>query len=127
MKISGVGPQGVPEGAAPPERTEGARPEETFAERLARGTSPAAAATESARSAADASGTAGVGPVAQIIADLQAGKIDARTAMDRVVESVLSAQVSPGAPAEVRDQVRSALHQALEEDPMLARKLRALE
>jgi hypothetical protein len=126
MKISGVGPQGVPEGAAPAERTEGARPEETFAERLARGVSSSTSTADASRAAASADQPAAVGPLATIVADWQAGKIDGRAAVDKVVETILAAHVAPTASDEVRDQVRSALRQALEEDPGLARKLRTV-
>jgi hypothetical protein len=114
MKISGVGPPGIPtEGVAPPEEIQ--RPAESFAEKLQGGSSPSPAQAPPP-----------VGPLADIAADLQAGKISAQVALDRVVERVVTAQVGPTAPAAVRAEVTAAVRRALEEDPLLAQKLRAL-
>ena len=47
--------------------------------------------------------------------------------LNSVIDRVLDQQVGVNAPAAVREQVGTALRQALEDDPLLAEKLRALE
>jgi hypothetical protein len=120
MKISGVGPPGVPvDGVAPGEGTE--RPAESFTEKLQRG--PATAGSAQPPGVAQ---PAAVGPLDDIAAELQAGKITPATAMDRLVERVVAAQVGAGAPAALKAQVTTAVRRALEDDPLLGQKLRAL-
>ena len=43
-----------------------------------------------------------------------------------MLDHVLAQQLGPDAPPAVRDQVRAALQETLENDPLLADKLRAL-
>jgi hypothetical protein len=64
-------------------------------------------------------------PVAltDLVKEVEAGRLDARTAVDQLVERVVDAQLGPGAPAAVRDRVQAALRDALESDPLLAAKL----
>lgn len=71
---------------------------------------------------------AGVGEVAvnDLAADLKAGKLAPRAAIDKIVDRVVARQIGPETPAAVRDQVRAALQEAVESDPLLAEKLRQL-
>ena len=64
--------------------------------------------------------------VADITAELHAGRITPQIALDRVIDRVIDQQVGPTAPAGVRERVSAALRQALEDDPLLAEKLRSL-
>ena len=116
----GVGPSSTPDAAerasgadAPAEVTEAGR---AFAEKLA--------GTAAARGA-EASGPARGAPVAlaDLVKEVEAGRLDARTAVDQLVERVVDAQLGPGAPAAVRDRVQAALRDALESDPLLAAKM----
>src|SRR5687767_11123216 len=114
MKISGPGSKPPPEapGAADEARHAGGT---AFAEKVA-GQAPADAAPR----------LAGSHLVADIGADLQAGRITPQIALDRVIDRVIDQQVGAGAPAGVRERVSAALRQALEDDPLLAEKLRSL-
>ena len=64
--------------------------------------------------------------VSDIGADLNAGKITAEAAIDRVVERVLDRQLGKRAGAALRQKVGSALRESLADDPLLAAKVRAL-
>jgi hypothetical protein len=122
MKISGSGTPLPAEGAPAPGADEAKGPGgKTFAEAVDR---PAGA--NQAAEAARASQTAAVGPVADLVADLRAGKISAQAALDKVIDRVLAQQVGRDAPAAVRERVETALRQALEDDPLLADRLRKL-
>jgi len=61
---------------------------------------------------------------ARVAGDLDAGRLTPAAAVDQILEQVLAQQVGPDAPAAVREQVRAALRDALENDPLLAEKLR---
>ncbi|HVR04283.1 MAG TPA: hypothetical protein VMT47_19245 [Polyangia bacterium] len=61
-----------------------------------------------------------------IAADLQAGKIDPKAALDRVVERVLARQLGADAPATLRSQLRDALRDTISSDPFIAERLRGL-
>ncbi len=101
------------------ERTEGTG--RAFAEKLAAAGTPAAAdAPGAAAQPAELHATAG------IAADLEAGRLTPAAAVDKVLEQVLATQVGADAPAAVRERVRAALQDALENDPLLADKLRRL-
>src|SRR4051794_35988338 len=109
MKIQGPGSKLPPEGpgaADQPRRGDG-----DFAEKV--GQSPADAPARSATTRL----------VADITAELQAGRITPQVAMERVISRVIDQQVGPNAPAGVREKIGQALRQALEDDPMLAAKL----
>jgi hypothetical protein len=129
MKISGTGPPLPPEEVPSADEVKGAA-QGGFAEKLERGADPAAVegAAEAGRpgQAVDPGRSAAVGAVADIAADLRAGAISREAALDRVIDRVLAQQVGPDAPPAVRAQVAAALRQALEDDPLLAQKLRAL-
>jgi hypothetical protein len=62
-----------------------------------------------------------------IMADLQAGRLDARAAVEKLVEAVIDGQLGADAPASARDQLRAVLHDALESDPLLTEKLRQVD
>jgi hypothetical protein len=47
-------------------------------------------------------------------------------ALDRVVERIATRRVGPNGTAAVREKISAALRQTLEDDPMLAAKIRAL-
>jgi hypothetical protein len=66
------------------------------------------------------------GLTADVAAELAAGRIDPKAALDRVIERVIDKQLGPGAPAAVREQVRAALQHAVAEDPVLSEKIRSL-
>ena len=57
---------------------------------------------------------------------LAAGRIDAKAALDRVIERVVDKQIGPGAPAAVREKVRAALESAVADDPLLSEKIKSL-
>ena len=61
--------------------------------------------------------------LADLVKEVEAGRLEARTAVDQLVERVVDAQLGPSAPAAVRDRVQAALRDALESDPMLVAKL----
>ena len=129
IKVTGPnagGPQGpgAPEDAGQPGKVgssgkagkaEGGRP---FAETLAAGR-PAPGAATAAASGPDAL-------TADIAADLKAGRLDAKGALERVVERVLDQQLGKDAPPALREQLRSALQDTVSSDPMLAERLRSL-
>jgi hypothetical protein len=64
--------------------------------------------------------------IADIGKALQAGQITPRAALDRVVERIVARRLGPTGPAAVREKLSAALRQTLEDDPMLAAKIRAL-
>lgn len=140
MKINGPGQPPVPgvpgqEPPAGPEGSQGAggvgpassatpadkaqKTGKTFAETVsgARAAPPAAAA-----SAARPGGIA----VHDLAAALRSGQLDARSAVDKVIDRIVTAQLGPDAPTHVRDKVQAALRDALDDDPVLAEKLRGL-
>ncbi len=126
---AGAGPDeaaGAIGGSAKADAAGGAqRPEDAgraFAEKLAAaGTppTPTAAPATPARPAELNATTA-------IASDLDTGRLTPAAAVDRILEQVLEQQVGADAPAAVREQVRAALQDALENDPMLAEQLRRL-
>jgi hypothetical protein len=63
---------------------------------------------------------------ADIAADLKAGKLDPKAALDKVVERVLDRQLGADAPAAIRSQLRDALRDTISSDPFLADRLRGL-
>ncbi len=81
--------------------------------------------------ALDAPGTGqvprpGLVTVDDLAAELRTGTLTPAAAIDKVVERVVARQVGPDAPTSVRDQVRMALRDAVENDPLLAEKLTRL-
>jgi hypothetical protein len=105
----------------PPAKSAGAK---GFADKLARATgSDKARAATAAQPAARARE---VRAVADIGKALRAGQITPQAALDRVVERIVASRVGKNGPAAVREKLGAALRQTLEDDPMLAAKVRAL-
>src|SRR4051812_3524697 len=116
MKITGTGPKppaGAAEGPAKAGQTSG----KTFAGAI----DQAAPGTTAGAAPASTAGMADIG------AELSAGRISRETAINKVVDRVLDRQVGASAPASIREQVGAALRQALQDDPLLASKLSALD
>jgi hypothetical protein len=107
MKISGPGSKLPPEAPGEAARSGGA-----FADEVA-GQTPVGR-------------TAGTHMIADVAAELSAGRITPQIALDRVIDRVVDRQVGRGAPAGIRERVSAALRAALEEDPLLAEKLKSL-
>jgi hypothetical protein len=64
--------------------------------------------------------------VAAIGAELSAGRLTPEAALERVIDGILDRQLGRDASPAIREQVGAALRNALESDPLLAEKLRAL-
>jgi len=125
----GVGPSSSPPGAADateaaggasgvgaPAGTEVTEAGRAFAEKLAETTAARGAETTGTPHGARVA-------LADLVKEVEAGRLDARAAVDQLVERVVDAQLGPSAPAAVRDRVQAALRDALESDPLLATKL----
>jgi hypothetical protein len=112
MKVSGPGSKLPPEAPGATEDAQG----------------PAAArfAEKVAQPEASGAPTRTAGVIAAIGAELREGRITPQIAIDRVIAQVVEQQVGPGAPAGVRERLSAVLRQALEDDPLLAEKLRTL-
>jgi len=94
-----------------------------FADKLARASaSDKPRATEASRPARAHE----VRAVADIGKALQAGQIAPPTALDRVIERIVAHRVGPNGPSTIREKLSAALRQTLEDDPILAAKVRAL-
>lgn len=91
-----------------------------FADKLDKSSAVAGAAGEKPISEAQRSA------LHQVASDLQAGKISAEHAVDRVVHLVLDQQLGADAPTAIRNNVEAALRNSLESDPMLADRVRKL-
>jgi len=95
-----------------------------FADKLAKasdtGKARAAATTQPTGRADKVAGVADIGKA------LKAGQIAPRAALDRVVERIVARQVGVNGPAAIKKNLTAALRQTLEDDPMLAAKIRAL-
>ena len=63
---------------------------------------------------------------ADLAADLKAGKISPQAAVDRVIDRVVDKQLGANAPAATREKLRTALENAVADDPLLADKIRGL-
>lgn len=123
--VSGPEGPGTPEGIAQVKAT--IEPGKSFAEKVS-GPRPAARPNEGPAKTERASATARTGDIAvsDLAADLKAGKLTPRAAIDKVLDRVVTRQIGSEAPAVVRDRVRAALQDAVENDPLLANKLRQL-
>jgi hypothetical protein len=64
--------------------------------------------------------------VADIGAELKAGKLTPEKAIDKVIERIVDQQVGAKASPTVRGQISTALRDSLADDPLLAAKVRAL-
>jgi hypothetical protein len=74
----------------------------------------------------EVAGNGGDPAVRALAAELDAGKLDARTAVDRLIEHVVNLQVGSGASPQAREQVAAALREAVASDPLIAEKLKRL-
>src|SRR3569623_2703750 len=117
-----VGPEGskTPGGVGP--ASGAAAPAET--QKAGKSVAEAVAGTAAPRPAAPSAvdrpgGIAGH----DLAAALRSGHLDARTAVDKVIDRVVTAQLGPDAPTHVRDKVQASLRDALDDDPLLADKL----
>jgi hypothetical protein len=118
---TGGGPPGASlPGGAPVTKNDDGRPvAETrppFAEKLKSARAPTSTTGREAPAAA------GSVP-AERPAELQAGQVRARGAVARMIDRVVDNQLGTGAPAAVRDKLRTALADAVAEDPLLASKI----
>jgi hypothetical protein len=75
---------------------------------------------------APSSVSAARGLTADVAAELAAGRIDAKAALDRVIARVVDKKVGPNAPAAIREAVRAALESAVADDPVLGEKIKSL-
>ena len=96
----------------------------SFAETLAAGRSAPAGATSPGRSTGPVGGVDAL--TDDIAAELKAGKIDPKAALDKVVERVLDRQLGANAPVALRAELRSTLCDTISSDPLLAERLRGL-
>ena len=64
--------------------------------------------------------------VRALAAEVDAGKLDARAAVDRLIEHVVKLQLGDGAAPQAREQVAAALREAVASDPLIAEKLKSL-
>ena len=95
-----------------------------FADKLAKASGAAKAHAATATQPTARAGK--VAAVADIGKALQAGQITPQTALDRVVERIVTRQVGVNGPAALKKNLAAALRQTLEDDPMLAAKISAL-
>ncbi|HET6283271.1 MAG TPA: hypothetical protein VFH73_20105 [Polyangia bacterium] len=108
--------------------SQGAKPDQTgatgkaFSERLS---DPAAVRdTSAAGAAAKAGGISGI--TSDIAAELKAGKLQPRAAVEQVMERLLQQHLTADAPPAVREKLRAALQETIDSDPFIAEKLRSL-
>jgi hypothetical protein len=121
-----TGPGGGPSGNAPIGGSDESRPataadRPAFADKLKSASAPTAATGTTAKEAAHATSA-----TSDLAADLKAGKITAKAAVDRVIDRVVEKQLGTNAPAAVREKLRAALETAVADDPLLADKIRGL-
>jgi hypothetical protein len=64
--------------------------------------------------------------VADLAREVDGGRLSPQLALERVMERVLERHLDKSAPAGTREQVRTALLDALESDPLLTEKLARL-
>lgn len=64
--------------------------------------------------------------ISEIAAKVRAGEISRTQAFELIVDKVLEQQLSPDAPARVKEAVRARLEEVLEADPHLARQMDSL-
>lgn len=93
-----------------------------FADKLASAERAAGAARGPEKAAAARRASA----VSDIGADLKAGRLGQKAALDKAVERVLDRQLGKAAAPALRAQLGAALRESLTDDPLLAAKVRAL-
>ena len=69
---------------------------------------------------------AGDPAVRALAAEVDAGKLDAHAAVDRLIEHVIDLQLGAGASPQAREQIGAALREAVASDPLIAEKLKQL-
>jgi len=114
---------GATQGATPDQA--GAQPGaagKAFSERLSDAGPTGAAASSGAPPKPDA--IAGI--TSDIAADLKAGKVQPRAAVEQVMERLLAQHLAADAPPAVREKLRAALQETIDSDPFIAEKLRSL-
>ncbi len=120
-----TGPGGGPPGSSPVSGSDESRPvtesRPPFADKLKSAGAPTSTTT-TGKEAANAAGSA----TADLAAELKAGKISPQAAVDRVIDRVVDKQLGTNAPAAVREKLRTALENAVADDPLLADKIRGL-
>ena len=119
-----TGPGGGPPGSGAPiagndESRPVAESRPPFADKLKSAGAPTSATGKEAVAAAGS-------PTADLAAELKAGKISPQAAVDRVIDRVVDKQLGTNAPAAVREKLRTALENAVADDPLLADKIRGL-
>jgi hypothetical protein len=133
-----TGPGGAPPGEVPPggapsgggkiagsdEGRPVAESRSPFADKLKSAGAPTSTrGTEAPRAAGSATADLAVDDLAS---QLKAGKISPQAAVDRVIDRVVDKQLGTNAPAAVREKLRTALENAVADDPLLADKIRGL-
>ncbi|MBN2574025.1 MAG: hypothetical protein JXP73_05615 [Deltaproteobacteria bacterium] len=88
--------------------------------RAERASAPAAGGPQKATAARKAAAVADIG------AELQAGKLTPQGAIDKVIERVLDRQLGKTAAPALRAQLAAALRETLADDPLLSAKVRAM-
>lgn len=121
MKVGRPGSGLPPEAAGGPEKSGPAKGKD-FAQKVGRGTEVTAPGTASAAKPVSASDPV----VGKVSADLVAGRITPNAAVERVVNRILDQKVGAGASPAIRKSIETALRDAIESDPLLAEKIRAL-
>ena len=125
-----TGPGGGPPGGAPVAGNDEGRPvaesRQPFADKLKSTGAPSSTTSTTGKEAPTATGASAVSVTADLAADLKAGKISPQAAVDRVIDRVVDKQLGTNAPAAVREKLRTALENAVADDPLLADKIRGL-
>ena len=125
-----TGPGGAPPGGVPPGGVAGsdesrpvAESRPPFADRLKSAGAPGGATATTGKEAPGATADLAVDDLAS---QLKAGKISPQAAVDRVIDRVVDKQLGTNAPAAMREKLRTALENAVADDPLLADKIRGL-
>ncbi len=124
-----TGPGGGPPGGAPVAGNDEGRPvveRQPFADKLKSAGAPSSTTSTTGKEAPTAAGASAGSVTADLAADLKAGKISPQAAVDRVIDRVVDKQLGTNAPAAVREKLRTALENAVADDPLLADKIRGL-
>lgn len=100
---------------------------QAFAEKLAAKTAEKLATGAPGPGPATTGARAPAGDTTAIAADLDAGRLAPAAAVDKLLEQVLTRQLGSDATPAIRERVRAALRDALENDPLLAEKLGRLD
>ena len=107
------------EGVEGPAKTD--KPGESFADKLGGPGGPSGPGGPGGPS-----GPGGPDPIADIAADLKAGRITPEQAVDRVVEAAAKDGIPDAAPEKVRAELREQLLSLVGDDPYLASKARRI-